>query len=1009
QVGPSIDISPASIGNNSPFPTDFSDYDQFYDFINGGDHSQGHTVNPHTGMPYDPQMVPLGDYARILAEFWADGPDSEAPPGHWYTILNYVMDHPDFEPRWKGQGPLLDQLEYDIKAYFTMGGAMHDAAIAAWGVKGWYDYIRPLSSIRCMAEYGQCTDELATNYHPAGIPLVPGYIETVEMGDPLAGGGNEHVGKIKLYTWGGPQNITYLEPPPGPGDPVIRTPLDSAGVSWILAETWRPYQRPTFTTPPFAGYVSGHSTYSRAAAEVMTLMTGDAYFPGGMGEFHCPQNDFLVFEVGPSIDVTLQWATYRDASDQCSLSRIWGGIHPPADDIPGRIIGEAVGIDAFNYANEFIDSRSPQVNGFWNSNGMITDADNGNTLTLTIEFDEEMDTSVIPTLDFPVDDPTVNSLVLNNAVWLSVTQLEVSFDILDGNEDLSSIDILVYGAMDLAGNSMTPNTQSSAIDIDTYNPSIVNVLPLVNPVTDANAGSSGMALSITYDDTMDTSQIPAVSFPAEDPLANTLSLNAAESFWQSNTVFVAVYDVLDANEDLLDIDIDVSSTADVNGNAMNAFAGISDLFDINMTNPSVDNSSVNANIFADAEVGAGSVQLTFEFDAAMNTSVLPSVLFPNEDPLLNSLSNPFVEWTDASTLQVSYDLTDGEEELYDIDVQLTGAQSEVGNLANAYGIMDVFSIDTKNPLVTSSFNSGALLNDNSASTYQITVVFDEPMDVTSAPNLVWINGDPSNTLVFQSVQWMDSFTAEFDYNVVDNEEVIEDLGFELNNAFDVNGNEVLSYSESNVLSIEMENPDVLILTANTYDVSYSDAGTDGFTLLMIFDETMDENSVPSIAFPDEDPSAVLTLNAASSEWINATTFIAKYNVDNSAIVYIEDVDLEVSAATDLVSNMMLEFSEADYFDISVDWNTTDILEIENQEVRVYPNPIMQGEQISIDLLNAADYNLRVYSFEGKEMEPQVMNRANNKLVLSSENWSKGTYAIHLFNDEEQMVLRIVVQ
>ncbi|MEM7163544.1 MAG: DUF6851 domain-containing protein, partial [Bacteroidota bacterium] len=67
QVGPSIDISPASIGNNSPFPTDFSDYDQFYDFINGGDQSQGHTVNPHTGMPYDPQMVPLGDYARILA------------------------------------------------------------------------------------------------------------------------------------------------------------------------------------------------------------------------------------------------------------------------------------------------------------------------------------------------------------------------------------------------------------------------------------------------------------------------------------------------------------------------------------------------------------------------------------------------------------------------------------------------------------------------------------------------------------------------------------------------------------------------------------------------------------------------------------------------------------------------------------------------------------------------------------------------------------------------------
>ena len=103
------------------------------------------------------------------------------------------------------------------------------------------------------------------------------------------------------------------------------------------------YQRPTFVTPPFAGYVSGHSTYSRAAAEVLTLLTGDEYFPGGVGEFKAPMNEFLVFEEGPSVDVTLQWATYRDASDQTSLSRIWGGIHPPADDIPGRKMGIEIG------------------------------------------------------------------------------------------------------------------------------------------------------------------------------------------------------------------------------------------------------------------------------------------------------------------------------------------------------------------------------------------------------------------------------------------------------------------------------------------------------------------------------------------------------------------------------------------------------------------------------------------------------------------------------------------
>ena len=85
-------------------------------------------------------------------------------------------------------------------------------------------------------------------------------------------------------------------------------------------------------------------------------MTGDAYFPGGVGEFEAPRNEFLVFEEGPSVDLTLQWATYRDASDQTSLSRIWGGIHPPADDLPGRIIGDYVGKKAFDFADTFFEN-----------------------------------------------------------------------------------------------------------------------------------------------------------------------------------------------------------------------------------------------------------------------------------------------------------------------------------------------------------------------------------------------------------------------------------------------------------------------------------------------------------------------------------------------------------------------------------------------------------------------------------------------------------------------------
>lgn len=343
------DISPGAMGNTpvSSYPASFNEYNQFYDFLNGGSIGTGRSLNPKTNAAYNSQFVPRGDYARVLAEFWADGPDSETPPGHWFTLLNYVTDHLEFVPKWKGEGAILTDLEWDIKSFFTLGGTVHDAAISAWSVKGYYDYIRPISAIRYMADQGQSSYPNADNYSVNGISLVPGKIEMVQTGDPLAGSNNEHVGKIKLRTWKGPNYI--LDPE-----------TSFAGVDWILAEEWWPYQRPTFVTPPFAGYVSGHSTFSRAAAEVMTFMTGDEYFPGGMGEFLCKRNEFLEFEDGPSVDVTLQWATYRDASDECSLSRVWGGIHPVIDDIPGRLIGIEVGNDAFVFSDS-IFSAAPST------------------------------------------------------------------------------------------------------------------------------------------------------------------------------------------------------------------------------------------------------------------------------------------------------------------------------------------------------------------------------------------------------------------------------------------------------------------------------------------------------------------------------------------------------------------------------------------------------------------------------------------------------------------------
>ena len=338
------DISPNSIGN-ATLPSTPGDWNSFYDVPNGGDSGTGYTQNPVTGQPYDTQLVPRGDFVRALAEFWADGPDSETPPGHWMVILNSVSDAlaPD-KFRIGGEGPVVDRLQWDIKSYFSLAGCMHDAAISAWGAKGWYDFIRPVSAIRWMASKGQCTDPGGPSYDPDGLNLVTDLIEVITSTSTLPGERHAHLfgfeGEIAIKAWRGPDFIT---------DPEV----DQAGVDWVLGTYWWPYQRPTFVTPNFAGYVSGHSTFSRAAAELLTHFTGSPYFPGGMGEFVCTANEFLVFEEGPSIDVRLQWVTYRDASDQCSLSRIWGGIHPRCDDIPGREMGLVIGPAAWEKASSY--------------------------------------------------------------------------------------------------------------------------------------------------------------------------------------------------------------------------------------------------------------------------------------------------------------------------------------------------------------------------------------------------------------------------------------------------------------------------------------------------------------------------------------------------------------------------------------------------------------------------------------------------------------------------------
>ena len=328
--GQTIDTSAAAYGNNTLGTNDGS----------------GYATNPVTGVAYPPQLVLRGDFGRVLAEFWADGPKSETPPGHWNVLANYVADNASFVRKLQGTGAVLDPLQWDVKVYLALNGAVHDAAISSWGIKRRTTTSRPISLIRHMAGLGQSSDPKLAHYDPNGLPLVPGLIELITAESSTPGQRHaqlaRHTGELALRAWRGE-----------PGD----RPHELGGVRWVRALEWMPYQRRTFVTPAFPGFTSGHSTFSRAAAEVLTMLTGSPSFPGGLGEYVAKPGS-LSFERGPSTEVHLQWATYYDAADQAGQSRLWGGIHITPDDLNGRRTGSVVGKDATALAQKYFDGSA---------------------------------------------------------------------------------------------------------------------------------------------------------------------------------------------------------------------------------------------------------------------------------------------------------------------------------------------------------------------------------------------------------------------------------------------------------------------------------------------------------------------------------------------------------------------------------------------------------------------------------------------------------------------------
>jgi len=129
----------------------------------------------------------------------------------------------------------------------------------------------------------------------------------------------------------------------------------SQGTQTIRGDQFRSYIR----TPAFAEYVSGHSTFSSASAEILKAFTGSDEFGGSVT---IPAGSSLVEpRVVPARDVTLEWATFSAAADQAGLSRRYGGIHFLHGDLEGRKLGRKVGAKAWAKAEAYFEGSAGET------------------------------------------------------------------------------------------------------------------------------------------------------------------------------------------------------------------------------------------------------------------------------------------------------------------------------------------------------------------------------------------------------------------------------------------------------------------------------------------------------------------------------------------------------------------------------------------------------------------------------------------------------------------------
>ena len=154
------------------------------------------------------------------------------------------------------------------------------------------------------------------------------------------------VGDAGIAAWDSKLFFDYARP--------VRVIRDLASLGLLEGEgleTWDTYQNPLgSSSPPFAEYVSGHSSFSAAAAAVLEGYFGSDQF-GVALEFAAGSSRFEP-GITPAVSTTLQWDTFSAAAESAGFSRLYGGIHFSDGNLDGLTMGEEVGVDVLSAARQ---------------------------------------------------------------------------------------------------------------------------------------------------------------------------------------------------------------------------------------------------------------------------------------------------------------------------------------------------------------------------------------------------------------------------------------------------------------------------------------------------------------------------------------------------------------------------------------------------------------------------------------------------------------------------------